>query len=127
MEKIGATNPAIARKTILLASFYPFTKQMVPSLCPESLTLSLSKSFSSVFRRRPIKCFLPSITFLHARHFFLCFHFHRTLFCGLAGACVNPGSIFSNSLFVYSLTHFLMDFSQTCVSTYALPIILISA
>ena len=71
-----------ARKTIYLAPIHPFTKQMVPSLCPESLTRSLSKLFSPVFRMCLIKGFLPSITFLHTCHFFLSvslFHFHRTL------------------------------------------------
>ena len=47
----------------------------------------------------------PNKNILGARHFFSVslFHFHHTLFRGLAGARVNPGSIFSNSLFVHSL------------------------
>ena len=34
---------------------------------------------------------------------FFHFHLHRTLFRGLVGAFVNPGSFFSNSLFIHSL------------------------
>ena len=55
-----------------------------------------------------------NIIFTRASFFsslFVCFfHFHRTLFCGLAGAYVNPGSF---SLFVHSLvcpiTHSFLD------------------
>ena len=36
--------------------------------------------------------------------FFFLSLFHCILLCGLVGACVNPESIFSNSLFVDSLT-----------------------
>ena len=93
-------------KTIPLAPIHPFTKQMVPSLCPESLTRSLFQLFSPVFRKHPIKCFLPSIPFYTlVVFFFVCFyyfHFHHTPFCGLAGACMNP-EFYSNSLFVHSL------------------------
>ena len=54
--------------------------------------------------------------------FFSCFlfHFHRTLFRGLAGACVNPGSF---SLFVHALvcpiTHsFLNGFQPNLVQHF---------
>ena len=85
-----------------MAPIHPFTKQMVPSLCPESLTRSLWRSFPPVLCVRLIKGFLPPKTFLRARgffflflFFFVCFfHFHRTLFRGHTGACVNPGSFF---------------------------------
>ena len=126
----GARSCAHARKTIPLAPIHLFTKQMVPSLCPESLTRSLFQSFSSVFCMHPIKCFLPSITFLCARRFFyflVCFfRFHCTLFRGLAGACMNSGKFFQTlflciHFFVESLTHFLAKLvsalSHVC-STY---------
>ena len=90
----GTRSCAHARKTIPLAPIHPFTKQMVPSLCPQSLTRSLSRSFSPVLCVLFIKGFLPPKTFLRTRGFFSLFHFHRTLFCGHAGACVNPGSFF---------------------------------
>ena len=70
---------------------------------------------------------------LRVRHFSYFFHFHYTLFSWLAGACVNSGSIFSNSLFVYSLvspiTHSFLDGYQPNLvrhlhPKYALPIIL---
>ena len=99
----GACSCTHARKTIPLAPIHLFTKQIVPSLCPESLTQSLSKSFSSVFRRRPIKCFLPSITnniFTRAS-FFLCFISSHTL-CA-CGSLHEPQKYFSNSRFVHSL------------------------
>ena len=94
---------AHARKTIHMAPIHPFTKQMVPSLCPESLTRSLWRLFSPVLCLRLIKGFLPPKTFIRTRRFFSCFfvslfvcffHFHRTLFRGHMGACVNPGSFF---------------------------------
>ena len=101
----GACSCAHARKTIPLALIHPFTKQnlMVPSFCPESLTRSFFRLFSPVLCVRLIKGFLPPKTFLHARRFFSLFYFYRTLFHGHAGACVNPRSFFSSSLFVHSL------------------------
>ena len=119
---------AHARKTIPLAPIHPFTKQMVPSLCPESSTQTLSQSFFTRFRKRPIKCFLSSITFTHTSFYSLFLSFSLYTF---SWVCRRS---FSNSLFVHSLLCqcsliFLMDYSQTCVSAspmYALPIILIS-
>ena len=95
-EVNGARSCAHTQKTIPLSPIHSFTKQMVPSLCPESLTRSLLRSFSLVLCVRLIKGFLPPKTFLLARRFFLVcfFHFHCTLFCGHAGACVNPGKYF---------------------------------
>ena len=54
---------------------------------------------------------LPSMNKIFTRvSFFFFFHFHRTLFRGLAGAYVNPGRF---SLFVHSLvcpiTHSFLD------------------
>ena len=48
---------------------------------------------------------LPFTTkFIRGSSFFLCsFIFIAYFFCGLAGACVNPEVLFSNSLFVHSL------------------------
>ena len=106
----GTRSCTHAQKTIPLVPIHPFTKQIVPSLCPESLPRSLSQSSSPVLCEGPIKCFLPSITFYVCVIFF--FHFHRTLFCGLEGACVNPG-IFLNSLFMRSplcqITHSFLN------------------
>ena len=121
-------------KTIPLAPIHLFTKQMVPSLCPESLTRSLSRSFSPVLCVRLIRGFLPPKTFLCARRFFLCFFvsFSSHTFSWACGSLREPQEYFSNSLFVHSLlcqiTHLFL--SQICVSTslmYVLPIILISA
>ena len=67
----AARSCAHARKTIPVAPIHPFTKQMVPSLCPESLNRSLWRSFSPVLCVRLIKGFLPPKTFLRARGFFL--------------------------------------------------------
>ena len=91
------------RKSIPLAPFHPFTKQMVPSLCPESLTRGLSQSFSPVLRKHPIKCFLPSITFLRARHFFLFLSFSSHTFLWACRSLREPWKYFSNFLFVHSL------------------------
>ena len=60
--------------------------------------------------------------FTHASFcFFRFFHFHRIPFRGLAGACVNPGSIFLNSLFVHSIvTHtFLIGFQPNFVQHFS--------
>ena len=78
----GACSCTHTQKTIPLAPIHLFTKQIVPSLSPESLIQSLVRSLSPV---PLIKGFLPSITFLHARCFsclFLSFSSH-TFFVGL--------------------------------------------
>ena len=119
----GARSCTHAQKTIPMAPIHPFTKQMVPSLCPELLTQSLSKSFSPV----PYKV-LPSINNIFTRVlFFLCFFvsFLSHTFRGFAGACVNPRSIFPNSLFVHSLPCQIITLSF--INALPLPIILISA
>ena len=96
-------------KTIPLAQIHPFTKQMVPSLCPELLTQSLSRIFDpklvqiifACFSYVPaIKGFLPSITLLHACHFFLVCFFVSFSSHTFLWACVNTGSF---SPFVHSL------------------------
>ena len=66
---------------------------------------------------------LPSMNIIFTRmSFFSCFfvHFHHTLFHGLAGACVNPGSF---SFFVHALvcpiTHsFLNGFQPNLVQHF---------
>ena len=92
----GAHSCAHTQKTITLAPIHLFTKQMVPPLCPESLTQSSLRSFSVVLCSYVPYKGLPSINIIFmCALFFLCFfHFHHTLFRGLAGACVNPGSLF---------------------------------
>ena len=119
-------------KTIPLAHIHSFTKQIVSSLCPESLTRSLSKSFSPVFCIHHIKHFLPSITLLHTHHFFFV-SFSLYTFSWGCGSLRAPQKFFQ-TLFLY--IHFFITysfrnrFSQTWVSTcpmYALPVILISA
>ena len=77
------------------------------------------------FCARLIKGFLPPKTFLCVRRFFLCFIFIAH-FRGVAGACVNPRSIFSNSLFVHSLlcqiTHSFLNgqqFPHVCSTCHA--------
>ena len=76
---------------------------------------------------------LPSIkNILGARCFFSCFIFIARFYHGLAGACVNPGSIFSNSVFVHSLlcqiTHsFLNRFQPNLCQHFSLPVMLFSA
>ena len=85
-----------AQKAIPLAPIHSFTEQMVPSLCPESLTRSLSKSFLSVFRRNPIKCFLPSITFYACVVFsFVSFSLHT--FSWACRSLCEPWNFFVNN------------------------------
>ena len=68
-----------------LAPIHPFSKQMVPSLCLESLTRHSLRLFSPVLCVRLIKGFLPLITFLcaHRFFFFLCFIFIAHFLVGL--------------------------------------------
>ena len=147
MEEIGSTNPkyqpllslmAPIRAPTLenhpLAPIHLFTRQIVPSLYQQSSTCGSLQSIILLFHRHPINPLLPSITILRACHFFLCFfHFQCTLFCGFAGACVNPGSFFSNSLFVHSfvcaITHlflngfqpnFYQHFSHVCPTCHTI-------
>ena len=98
-----------ARKTISLAPIHSFTRQIVPSLYQQSSTCFL-RSIILLFCRRPINSLLPSITFLRVHSFFfvyiLYFHFHRTHFCGLAGA--PKVSLFVHS-FVCAITHLFLN------------------
>ena len=108
----GACWCAHTRKIIPLAPIHLFTRQIV--------LYRQSAINCTAFPLAPYKL-PPSINnILRARHFFLVcfFHFHRTLFRGFVGACMNPGSF---SLFVHSLlcqiTHlFLNGFSAKLVS-----------
>ena len=113
MEEIGATNPeyqplrvlwhrscAHARKTIPLAPIHSFTKQIVPSMYQESMSWSRLISITRVFRNHLINTPFHQKYFRRPSFFSSLFHFHRTLFRGLVGACVNPGSF---SFFVHSL------------------------
>ena len=112
MGEIGTTNPeyqprscAHTHKTIPLAPIHPFTKQMVPSLCPEWLTRRLSKSFLPVFYA-PYKV-LPSIkTFL--RSFFLCFFLSFSLhtFSWACGSLYEPRKYFQ---ILFLCIHFFVE------------------
>ena len=72
-------------KTIPLALINLFTKQIAPSLCPESLTQCSLKLFSPVFHMSLIKGFLPSITFLYMHRFFLFVSFSLHTFSWVCG------------------------------------------
>ena len=124
-------------KTIPLAPIHPFTKQFVPSMHQKSFTRRLLRSFSPVLCVRLIKGFLLSITlnFLHARRFFfffVCFfHFHRTPFRGLAGACVNPGCFSLVHSLICQITHSFLNgfqpnlcqhFSNVCSTCHSILI-----
>ena len=110
MEEIGATNPEYqlmrvkwrpfvcpCSKTISLAPIHPFSKQMVPSLCPELLTRRSMRSFSPVLCVRLIKGFLSSTTLLRMRHFFLSFFlsfFSSHTFLWASGSLREPRKYF---------------------------------
>ena len=132
----GTHSCAHARKTILLAPIHPFTKQTVATFIVSIIVYpKLMQIVPSIFGMGIIKDFIPSITFLHMRRFFLflsLFHCHRMLFCGLAGGCVNHRSF----LFVHSLvcpiTHSFLDrfqpnLVQHSPTSMPLPVILFSA
>ena len=104
-----------------LASIHPFTKQMVPSLCPESLTQSLSKSFSPVSHMHPIKWFLPSITFLRGMSFFFIVYFFLGLWelawtLSFCGECINSGLDYWNGGIVDCIVSFMI-FHFWCISS----------
>ena len=110
----GARLCTHARKTIPLALIHPFTEQIVATFIVSTIiNLKLadihSMSFLCASYNGP-----PSINNnFTCGWFFSLFHFHRTLFCGLAGAYMSPGNIFSNSLFMHSLcspiTHSILN------------------
>ena len=106
MKEIGATIPKYqplrvlwrtlcnyALRTILSQSIRQFTKDLVPSLFEESISRSWSKSVQTFSWYSLTNSFLLPQKFYLAV-FFSFFHFDHTLFCGLAGAYVNPGSFF---------------------------------
>ena len=100
----GVRSCAHAQKTIPLVLIHPFSKQIVPLLYQKSSTSTLLRFISPFPLMRLINHFLPLKTFLRTCHLLVSFFiFIAHLFCGLAGAYVNPGSIFSNSLFMHSL------------------------
>ena len=83
MEEIGTTNPKYHpqrvywhpfvcphSKTIPLAPINPFTKQIVPSLCPESFTQSFIKIVFTSFLQAPYKV-LPTISYIFMCTLFL--------------------------------------------------------
>ena len=127
MEKISTINPeyqpcivslmAPICKTIPLAPIHSFTTQTNSTFNVSRIVDLKSFDIHGMSSLNAPYKFLPSIKIiLGTHHFFLStfyFHFHRTLFCGLAGACVNPRSIFSNSYFVHSfvcpITHLFLD------------------
>ena len=85
---------------------HSFTKQIVPSLCQESLTRSSLRSFSPVLCMLLINCFLPYKTFLCVHCFFFVSTFFVSFsshFHGLAEACMNPGSFFKLSFYTFTL------------------------
>ena len=86
--------------------WYLFT-QFTNSTCIVSRIIGL-KSFDihdTSFPHAPYKL-LPSIkNVLGTRCLFLSTFIFIALFCGLAGACMNLESIFSNSLFMHSLSN----------------------
>ena len=115
-----------------LAPIHTFTKQIVLSLYQQSSTLVDIHNMS--FPHAPYKL-LPSFK----KHFYMHVIFSNsntftfTTFHGLVGACMNPRSFFIYPFtcnYLSNISRFLMDFSQTCVSTspmYTLPVILFSA
>ena len=101
---------AHARKNISLIPIHPITKQMVPSLCPELLTQSLSKSISpKYFSYVPYKV-LPSINNIYTCIVFSCFYFHHTLSHGLAETYVNHEK--------YATINYCMSFKEIKVFLY---------
>ena len=128
--ELNGRSCAHARKTILLAPIHPFSKQMEPSLCPESLTQRSSRLFSTVLCVCLIKGFLPSVTFLRARRFFFYFlSFSSHTFSWACGSLCEPQKFFS---FVHSLvcqiTHsFLNGFQPNLYQHFSHAIILFSA
>ena len=110
-ELFGARLCAHTRKTIPLAPIYPFTKQMVPSLCPESLTPRSLRSFSPVLCMHLIKGFLPSITDIFTRalffSFFLSFSSHT--FSWACGSFHEPRKFFSFCAFTCLSNHSLIS------------------
>ena len=142
MEELGTTNPkyqplaqcefngtrscAQARKTIPIAPIHLFTRQIVYLHCinnhrPEVLCnqCKLPPSINNIFRCALLFFFVSF------------FHFHCTLFRGIAGASVTP-EVFKLSFvhsFVYAITHlflngfqpnFYQHFSHVCPTCHTI-------
>ena len=110
-------NCAHAQKTISLAPIHSFIKQIIPSRIGDLKSFDIH---DTSFLHAPYKLLLSIKKYFRCLLFFLVslFHFHHTVFRGLAGGCVNPGcfSLFVHSL-VYQITHsFLNRFQPTFVS-----------
>ena len=88
------------KKIIPLEPIHPFTKQIVPSLYPSWFPRSSCRSFAPIFCKSIIRASFHEYNIFTCMSFFLCFIFIAHRFCELAGAYVDPGSIFSNSLFI---------------------------
>ena len=88
-------------------------QELKPTL--QLLQLSLPRGSTLFWRATRVTLAHVLVSSYTRRFFFLIcfFHFHRTLFRGHAGACVNPESFFSNSLFVHSflcqITHSFLN------------------
>ena len=113
MEEIGLTIPKYqplqdlwrqlcdyARQTIHSHPIHPFTRQLVPSLFEESISLEIYSAILLI-----VNAFLsPQKILCGSRFFFLTFfHFHHTLFSWACGSFREPQKFFSNSLFIHSL------------------------
>ena len=99
-------------KTVPLAPIHPFTKQIVPSLY-HNIDLKLVDIHGTSFPQAAYKLSPPSIAVSCMCHlnFFVSFLLHTSW------ACVNPASVFSNSLFVHSfvcpITHSFINGFQS--------------
>ena len=108
----GTRSCSHTRKTIPLAPIHLFTKQMVPSLCQESLTRSSLRSFSPVLSVRLIKGFLPSITFLSAHGFLNQARawFLKITLCGCMCVCVYVSVCPKNGIVLFSPCSLVAEF-----------------
>ena len=121
------TNSTFIVSTIIDLRFFPIDHTAFPQ-APYKLTPSINNIFTCASFFSLFLILSLFLSFIFIVHFFVGLW-------GLGGACVNPGSFFQIlflciHLFVQQLTYFLMDFSQTFISTspmYALPVILFSA
>ena len=107
----GTCSCTHTQKAITLAPTHPFTKQIVPTLYPESFTRSLCRLFSPVFGVGIIKGFLPFFVHVIFPCFFVySFYSHHTHFSWACGSLCEPRKYF----FKLSFCAF------TCLSNYSL-------